>query len=244
MKENYRDLIERYFDDQLSEEERGEVERLRTSNVDFQQEFELFEKANKAVKISTLLDLKADVKSIHQEMKAPKQGKSINLKWWSLAAGIALLVGLWSYAQQFSNANIYADAYTPVEDYVTNMDQTVSEMERAMELLDHKDYDKAISAFEKLYSSTGNLTALFYEGHCYYEVGEYTKAIDHWNKVTNEYQPEAQWYTALVYLKLDDVERAKASLNQIVEAAADEKFVLKAKELNSKLSSPFRVLVF
>ena len=46
METKYTALIERYFDNELSPEEIAQVVKLNETEVDFQKEFELFEKAN------------------------------------------------------------------------------------------------------------------------------------------------------------------------------------------------------
>ena len=244
MKTNYTELIERYFDNQLSSEEVELVEQLKKVDSDFQEEFKLFEKSHQVVKLSTLLDLKEDIKSVHKQIDESNTFAVISAWWVGIAASTILFVMLGVYAQRYSNESLYAEAFTPIDDYITNMDNTVSEMEKAMDLLDQEQYDSASIAFHKIYKTTGSQVAIFYEGTCFYQANKLEEAIMSWNKISNDYQPEAQWYVALAYLKMDDIDNTIQTLNAIIDNNKDEKFVLKAQKLKTKLLSPFRKLVF
>jgi len=245
METKYTSLIERYFDQLLSPEEVDKVEQLKKTDSDFLQEFELFEKAHQALKLSTIIDLKAEIKGIHQKMDSSKRvGKIVKLRWVGIAASILLLVGFGFYAQDFSNQSLYSEAFTPVGDYITNMDNDLSELEKAMELFNKQQFDSSGQLFSKIYATTGNQVALFYEGHAHYQVGRLEQAIKILNKVSNNYKPEAQWYIALAHLKMGDDANAIETLNVIINNNQDEAFVLKAKKLKRKLTSPIRKLVF
>jgi len=243
METEYTSLIERYFDNLLSPEEMTRVEQLRKTDLNFQEEFELFEKAHQAIKFSTIIDLKAEIKGIHQGMNdSSKEAKTINLRWIAVAASILIIVSVGLYAQQFSNQNLYSEAYTPVSDYITNMDGDLSEMEKAMKFLDQKQFDSASYLFNNIYATTGEQSALFYAGHSHFQAGRIEKAIESWNKVSNNYQAETQWYVALAYLKLGNTENSLKTLTAIITKKEDEVFVRRAEKLKEKLSSPFRKL--
>jgi len=238
-------LIERYFDQLLSPEEMAKVEQLKKTDSDFLQEFELFRKTYQALKLSTIIDLKADIKEIHQRMgSSTRVARIVKLRWMSIAASILLFVGLGLYAQQFSNQNLYNEAFTPVGDYVTNMDNDLSEMENAIELFNNQQLDSAGQLFNKIYATSGVQSALFYEGHTHYQAGRLEQAIKSLNKVSNDYKPEAQWYISLAYLKMEDEANTLKTLNAIINNNQDEAFVLKAKKLKRKLTRPIRKLVF
>lgn len=245
METKYTTLIERYFDQLLSPEEIAEIEQLKKTDSDFLQEFELFKKTYQAVELSTVINLKAEIKGIHQKMDSPtKSAKIVQLRWIGIAASILLLAGFGFYAQQFSNQNLYSEAFTPVGDYVTNMDNDLSALEKAMEMFNKQQFDSASQLFHKIYATTGSQVALFYEGHTYYQTGRLQHAIKILNKVSNNYKPEAQWYVSLAYLKMEDNTNTIKTLNAIINDNQDEAFVIKAKKLKGQLTSPLRKLVF
>lgn len=244
MDTKYTTLIERYFDQQLSPEEKVEVEQLRATDLDFQEEFELFEKANQAVQLATAINLKEEIKDIHDSMEATSATPIFTFRRIGIAASVLLIVGFGVYAQQYSNQNLYDEAYAPVGDYVTNMDNEISQLEKAMELFDQQQYDNAQRAFNQIYTTTGDQIALFYAGHCHYQAGKFEEAISALSKIDNNYQAEAQWYIALAYLKLEKLDNTNNVLQSIIDNKQDEAFVLKAKRLKEQLASPLRILAF
>lgn len=245
METKYTSLIERYFDQLLSPEEIVEVERLKKTDLNFQQEFKLFEKSHQAIKLAAIISLKEEIKEIHQKMDtSTKKPRIIQFRRMGIAASILVLVGFGFYAQQFSNQNLYDAAFTPVGDYVTNMDDDLSEMEKAMKFFDQQQFDNSIQLFNSIYNTTGDQAALFYEGHSYYQAGRMQEAIESLNKVSNNYQPEAKWYVALAYLKMENEDSALKTLASIIRNNQDEAFVLKAKKLENDLLSPLRRFAF
>ncbi|MBL4708771.1 MAG: tetratricopeptide repeat protein [Flavobacteriales bacterium] len=245
MNTNYTTLIERYFDQLLSSEEMIEFEQLKKTDLDFLQEFELFEKSHQVIKLSTIIELKAEIRDIHQKMDtSAKTSRLIKFRRMGIAASVLFIVGLGLYAQQFSNQKLYDDAYTPVGDYITNMDKDISEMEEAMKFFDQQQFDRASELFNGIYATTGDQVALFYAGHSHYQAGRLDQAIESLNEVSNNYQAEAQWYVALAYLKLENVDNAISTLSSLIKNNKDEAFVLKAKKLKGELISPLRKLLF
>lgn len=237
-------LLERYFDGLLSPKEIEELNQLRQTDEAVQQEFELFEKAHQAVKLSTVIALKSEIKEIHQNMGTTKPSKVIPLIRLGIAASVLCILGIAFYAQRYSNQNLYEKAFSPVGDYVTNMDSDLSELEKAMSLFDQQQFDRASLAFENIYLETGDQVALFYAGHSHYQAGELHQAIESLEKISNSYRSEAQWYAALAYLKMDDTQNTLRMLEVILDQNEDEKFVLKATKLKNEMNSPLRNLVF
>lgn len=244
METKYTEFIERYFDGLLSAEEMKDFDRLKSNDEEFLKELELFKKANQAVRLSTIISLKSDIKQIHKDMEEVKKPRIISLIRIGVAASILLVVGIGFYAQSYSNRNLYNEAFSPVGDYITNMDDEFTDMEKAMELYDRNQFEKAKLLFTQVYDSTGDQVALFYVGHCEYQAGNMQKAIQDLSKVSNSYESEAQWYIALAYLKINDVDRSINMLDNIIDGNQDEKFTVKARQLKEKLSSPLRKLVF
>jgi TolA-binding protein len=245
MKTKYTALIERYFDNELSPEEIAQVAKLNETEVDFQKEFELFEKANEAIKLLTLSDLKEDIKVL-REKQTENTPRFRSLSWIKVAASILLLavVGVGFYAQQFSNESIYDSSYVPADDYITNMDAEMSAMEKALELYNKKDFSAAIDAFAEIKNTNPeNQVAKFYLGQSLLQAGQDEQAIKTLSQVSGDYHPEALWYVALAQLKMDNEAAALQSLERIISENKDEAFVIKAERLKRKLNSSFRKLV-
>jgi TolA-binding protein len=245
METKYTALIERYFDNELSPEEIAQVVKLNETEVDFQKEFELFEKANEAIKLLTLSDLKEDIKVL-REKQTENTPRFRSLSWMKVAASILLLavVGVGFYAQQFSNESIYDSSYVTADDYITNMDAEMSAMEKALELYNKKDFSAAIDAFTEIENTNPeNQVAKFYLGQSLLQAGQDEQAIKTLSQVSGDYHPEALWYVALTQLKMDNEAAALQSLERIISENKDEAFVIKAERLKRKLNSSFRKLV-
>ncbi len=245
MDTQYTTLIERYFDQLLSPEEELRFEQLKKTDPDFQAEFELFEKSHQALKLATIVHLKEEIKELHDNLPTSSNRPVIyRLGRLSIAASLLCIVGLTWYAQQFSNSNLYENAYTPVGDYITTMDNEFSDIEKAMKLFNDKNFDEATASFQRIFNQTGEQVALFYTGQSLFQANKPEEAITVLNQVTTNYKAEAQWYIALAYLKLDKDIKAQKVLEKIISEQEDDAFVLKATKLKDQLSSPFRVIAF
>jgi tetratricopeptide (TPR) repeat protein len=244
METKYTEFIERYFDGLLSPEELRDFDRLKKTDQVFQEELDLFEKTHKALRLHTINSLKSEIRQIHKSTGTAKQSKVLPLIRYGIAASVLLLVGIGFFAQQYSNQNIYEESYIPVGDYITNMDNELSDLEKAVTFFDQQQFDSAVVAFQQIYFETGDQLALFYQGQSLYQKGELTQAIECLRRVSNNYEPEAQWYVALAYLKMDNAEKTLQVLDRIISKNEDEKFVLQAKTLKQKLQHPLRKLVF
>ena len=243
METQYTTFIERYFDKDLTATELIEYQELLETNLDFQKEVELFEKALKAIKLKHISDMKDHVRSIRN--KKINSSTSSKLGWMRIAASIVLLavVGLGFYAQQYKASKLYENAYAPAGDYITNMDADMSTMEKAMELYNKEELTAAIEAFAEIENTNPeNQVAKFYLGQSLLQAGQDEQAIKTLSQVSGDYHPEALWYVALTQLKMGNETAALESLDHIIEENRDEAFVIKAGRLKRKLNSYFRKL--
>ncbi len=239
MESEYTTLIERYFDQRLLPLEHELVQDLLANNAEFKSEFELFEKANKAIELQALSDLKEQIRGMDKNQKSNTFGM---LK---IAANILLIafVSSFFYAQtQLSTSKIFDSSYESAPDYITDMGSNQDDLSKAMQLYNKKDYTAAIKAFTPLAKRSEEAT--FYLGQCYLETDNTNLAIESFSKIGGKYKPEAQWYLALAYLKAGNENATYITLDSIIESNEDEAFVLKAKSLNKKLNNPLRILIF
>lgn len=245
METQYTTLIERYFDEQLSQTEIAEYNQLLESNEDFQKEVELFEKAHQVVRLKHISDMKERVRNIRQAQTEASTSGGLGLM--KIAASILLIaaVSIGFYAQQFETGKLYQEAYSPAGDYITNMDAEMTPLEKAMEFYNKGDFETAIDAFATIEGKDPrNQEAKFYLGQSLLQAGQNEQAIETLLEVSGDYHPEALWYAALTQLKTGKEADALETLNHIIDENEDEAFVLKARGLKSKLESPLRKLVF
>ena len=242
MDTQYTPLIERFFDGELSPTEVKQYEELLETNEEFQKEVDLFEKAIKLLRLKNISDLKDSV----QRIDASRSKSTSTVGWMKIAASIMLLavVGMGFYSQKFSNDNLYKDAYSPANDYITNMDADLTSIEKALELYNTKQYPEAVGAFTTIeLSEPQNQIAKFYLGQSLLQMDQMEQAIKTLDKVSGDYWSEAKWYVALALLKQGKEAEAKKILLDIMDADEDEAFVLKAERLQNKINSPLRKFV-
>ncbi|MCO6498921.1 MAG: hypothetical protein J5I47_00905 [Vicingus serpentipes] len=95
-------------------------------------------------------------------------------------------------------------------------------LELGVKYLKNQEYQQAIAQFNLILAThPKDINALFYNGVCFYNIGEYNKAktlfdqtISNKNEVFNE---EAEWYKALTTIEIDKKE-AKQLLQAIIDA--------------------------
>ncbi len=98
--------------------------------------------------------------------------------------------------------------------YGINLKESMSDEDR---------WRKALELYKKSVETKPSSTALFYLGNCYYNLSDYTKAIEEFEKFTKKFRDE-KGLLPIVYQKLasayfnkGDKERAFATLNKLAE---------------------------
>ncbi len=165
---------------------------------------------------------------------------------YAFAAGIAILVGIIGVTRlmiKSSDSNcdaLFSQYYQPYQsDFASRSDEVVvNNLYLAFQAYETKDYDKAVELFSKVISVDESVQmAYFYRGVSSIETGDYKLAIESLSKLckneSNPYYSQAQWYTALTWLKLNNAELAKPHL--IWLASNDRYYGNKAKEILEKL---------
>lgn len=167
---------------------------------------------------------------------------------YSIAAAIALLVGIYSITQFLSNSskgsniNLFTEFYQSYQsDYINRSNQVaINDLYLAFQAYENHEYDKAIGLFTKVTDSDHSIIiAYFYKGISCIETNNLTVAVESFNKVlineANPYYAQAKWYIALTMLKLNNPKEAKVHLSWLV--ANDRFYGKKSKEILSKLNN-------
>jgi FimV-like protein len=237
--------IEQYFDGQLDDQTRKEVEDLVETDAEFKAEFELHKASHLLIDLKTLSDLKDSV----QKMDEERTSNSTRKFWkpWLAAASVVLIgvVGGLFYAQSFSDGNLYDAHFVAAKDYVSDLGSQESDLSLAMTTYNQKEFNQSEKQFLSLVSDSSHRSvARFYLGQIYLQTDEFSKAVDQFKLVEGMYSAEAKWYLALGYLASGDDAKARQTLEEIIQSNDDPKFVQSAKKLQGKLESPLRGLVW
>jgi tetratricopeptide (TPR) repeat protein len=215
MNNNYTnsDLLVQYLDNELSPEEKSELETQLNQNTAMQQELENLTLAKQAIRN---YGLKQKVGAIHIEMmkemtaaeKPAKTGmvRSIARRTMKIAASLLLVLlgfGVYQYLS-VSPDKLFAEKYQPYSLSVSRGAADTDAMEKAYL---EKNYTAVISTFTGL--SVAAQKESFLAGQAYLATKDYPNAIACFNKVlslntaakTTGFKDDTEYYLALSYLK-------------------------------------------
>ena len=222
-------LLYRYFSDQLTDDEQLLFNDLLEKDLEFKAQFEFENDLKRVINKNQKQNLKQKLIGFEKEIEA--KNKSISskprLKNWSIAASIALLIGLgWIAYSTFSGPdydNLYVanfETYPNTVYTITRSDADQSLERNAFAAYEASDYEKAAAAFLDLKTKNGSIHINFYLAQSYMHLGKDNEAIEILKSVIlndMEFKAEAHWYLALAYIKTKDEVKAVAMLNNLIE---------------------------
>jgi tetratricopeptide (TPR) repeat protein len=238
-------LAEKYIDQTASQQELGEIQQKLESDSSFKEEVVQLQAIKSILKAEDRANLYLELDGLFEQTVKPKSiqptksDKSFKRFILLMAACVSvMLVALISFQYLRQNpAELYADFYKPFK--VSNLRSEVKEgvYWSGVELYQKGDFGNALPVFEKSIEEQpekSNQTHLLI-GVCYLQLNQVEKAILEFDNVNvnNEYKQEANWYSALANLKLEETEKAKSILEAIV--SNNSLYSQKAKQLLEKM---------
>lgn len=222
-------LLLRYFSKQLTEEQEKTFHELLETDEEFKAQFEFENDLKCVIKKNENENLKQKLVDFEKGIDRSKQSSNSksSFKYWSMAASIALLMGLgWFAYNTFSGPDygeLYAanfEAYPNTVYTITRSDGEQSLERDAFAAYEAGDYEKAVTAFLDLKTKGGTTHTDFYLAQSYLHLGKDQEAIEALKRVIlNDmgFKAEANWYLALAYLKSEDEVNAITTLNRHIE---------------------------
>ncbi|MFN3851348.1 MAG: tetratricopeptide repeat protein [Spirosomataceae bacterium] len=235
-------LIEKYFENNLTESEKAQFEVLINSNATFKDAVEFEKNLKNAIHHKERNELKNQLKSIEKKQETKVVAMP---RWIWLAAASVIIVGaaLWLFIFKTpTNEDLFAQNFqvypNVIAPSVRGTSTTDGDKKLAFELYEQEKYKEAIEIFEKTAKETKEEYPAFYVGQCYMALGDYQKAISSFSGavLTDEKFPfdtQRKWYLALAYLKIGDKENAKLILELLTNYENVQ--TQKATELLEKL---------
>lgn len=158
---------------------------------------------------------------------------------WSAAASIVLLLasGLWFVTNNTgSPTDLFGEYYKPYEDMVTT--RGVDSPMEAMEYYNKGEFAKAEELYANLVSQNSNKLINVYYALSQFENNRPKEALKTFGEILNDqsasdYYELSHWYSAMIYLSLNDAENAKKQL-QLVKGRSSV-YTQKAKEILESL---------
>ncbi|MBR9855894.1 MAG: tetratricopeptide repeat protein [Algicola sp.] len=227
------ELIEKYFSNQLSDEEFGQLEQILEK--DDQLRDELYNELE--VKRAIVHEKHSTLKNRLQELDQNTKKKT---RWIPYAAAIALLIGIGSilYAPGPDYQGLYADTFEVYPNVINLVTRGGAEPKNsetiAFELYDAGNYDEAVRAFDSLYKKHPKDYLLFYKGVGLLAQDRTEEGIQalqsyDWELDGSDFTTASNWYLGLAHLKQEQVVQAKLFLEKV--AASESNLNTQAQEL-------------
>ncbi|MFI8605089.1 tol-pal system YbgF family protein [Cellulophaga baltica] len=227
-------LLEKFLNEKLNEKERLEFDVLMENDLDFKKEvlFQIDVKRSlTAIEDDDFRNLLSEFESEIRNKEAyinkdeHRKRNRFSFKW-VVAASITMLLLVGSFL--FTNLKT-----SPEELFTQNFKpyrNVIQPITRGESLNDNKfkaflayskgEYKQAIPLFNTLYSSEGESYYLFYEAISLIQLRQADKAVpllqEHL-KSQDALVDKTNWYLAMAYLQLQDIEQAKKTLKLIIE---------------------------
>lgn len=222
------DLIEKYHNGTLRTEENQAVKDRMASDPVFASMVEDYTDVIEGIRASGKEKFRAEVAGWEKELRAEEQQKSRSIgvffsKYWSIAAAlliVALVAVYFLVPQKAGGANeLYTAYFVPYDDVMTVREESNALLTEAIHFYNNKEYTAAAERFQNYVTENQNdLNAQFYLGLSLIESGKVNDGIDALGLVITGkglLKEQAEWYRALGYLKLGDIESCKKQLEEI-----------------------------
>jgi tetratricopeptide (TPR) repeat protein len=226
-------LISKYLEGELNPIEARDFEDALAQDHELQEELDLYREVDEALSDTEVLDLRAQLNEIHEELspqieKITRKSSKRVLRY-AVAASIAVVISLGTYSLFFKKVNdtkIVSQFYKPYDVTLVNRSantELTAVMGEALYLYDNGKYKEAIVLFEQILASNPELMAShLYSGISYMELKEYTRAGVSFNTVIeqndNLYIEQAEFYLGMVFILTEQRDKALEQFRKIKKA--------------------------
>jgi len=237
-KEMMHELIEKYFENQLTKEEKLEFDTLLTEDSAFKDEFEFYSELKNAVVVSERQKIKKEIQQFETVANRPV----FHLKrYLPYAAVLLVMLSLWFVFFSNNQTNLdlynsYFEAFPNVE--VSNTRSDINEktaLEEAFIAYDLEEYTKANTLFDLALITSKEDYIHFYKAISLMEINQHELALASFESInwSVKYKDKALWFQTLCYIKTNKIIKAKKTLKLLIENGSFK--TKEAKELLSKL---------
>jgi tetratricopeptide (TPR) repeat protein len=240
------ELVERYFDNELSAvETRSVIERLQTDRefkALFDQEKALIRSIRAAGLQKDLLHLKEVEKNLQKSLGERRSRLSGIQPWYyAIAAAIALFVvaTIWFIPGRETPEELFQSYFVPVGNVfeaTTRGSVEATERSAAFQAYDQGNYQVAAEVFNTLLSQEKEPAVLLLNANANLALGNAGTARENLIILIRDFDDfdmAAKWYLGLCYLKEGDIEQARSVLEEL--GGAEVFYTSKAKELLKKV---------
>jgi hypothetical protein len=233
------ELIEKYFDEELSEVDAATFERRLNTDDGFRTLVEQEKYLIGAIRMQGLTDELGQLKRMEATLKDPSLSflQTSNRRWYILAAAVVSLIIIARFALMppVTTESLYQDHFRPYPNIFEPQlrgEARADKRTEAFKAYDKRDYAQAATLFRALLQNQQDPGALLLLGNSNLMIGNTDEAIANFSQLVNEpseLSVQAKWFLSLAYLKKDDTTRALPLLKEL--AATDVSYAAKAREI-------------
>lgn len=226
MEEKIQDLMQAYLDGTLAEPALSEFKEQLKTDPSLNRTVEELQGIQNAMHALGAEALSGATREWEAELSTQKQATRVRRfsvrRILSIAAGVAVVTAFIFLLRKpnYSTSELFASYYAPYENLIVSRGQGDDViLERAMSAYDNQNYQRAVSLLQPYLEANPNeRSAALYLGIAQMELSNYGEAESHLMEALNDplYQQQADWYLALLYLRMDDVNKSSETLQKIV----------------------------
>ena len=240
-------LVEKYFDNELTENESAEFnERLKTEDH-FKQLVAREKTLIQGIRLEGLSKDLRFLKALEQNLEKEPTITS-HKTWYAIAATVSLLVavtaGLLIYNPKKTSDELFAQYYDKAyPSSVFNESNTrgsaaesMTMRAKAFDAYDREDYAQAAQLFTELLKAKQEPDLLLLLGNANLKLGHIEQAKQNFITLISDFDEldiPGKWFLSLCYLKSGDVDNARKVLEELGEMEVS--YATKAKELLKKV---------
>jgi len=209
--------IDQYLNGQLTEQEKKDFELSLEEDDELKALFEFVSDTQKAQAVNELTSLKAQLSNTESNYKRRRQ----NTRYLKVAASIILLATLgyfiYNATLQSADTTVLFDKYYKVyPNVVAPVSRDEETTDNIFTTYEKGNYQEVIDALGTVENPSD--TSSFYLGQAHMALGNYMPAIKAFDMINTAsgFYDQALWYRALANLKLQNLERCQADLQQLV----------------------------
>jgi hypothetical protein len=168
--------------------------------------------------------LKNTLQSVNSDYQLTTKKKYKKWFLYASAAVIALLISISVFYPTFSSQKLYADYIitTELPSFISREDSNQNSLVKAQQFFENKEYAKSLVIFknEKQVSEKQNATLYLYTGIAQMELNKFKDAEITFNELISSDlldAPKGKWYKALLYLKMEQIDKSKLLLKEIIK---------------------------
>ena len=218
---NHEVLIEKYFQNKLSKKELVAFSDLMKTDASFRDAVEFQSDLKRSIEHSEDERFRKFVAEL--EEKQPHNDRPSRIKYWLVAAGAAILLGISFFLSQSSHQNsrdLYAAYFKPYRNVIVPVERGNVKnnlQDDAFYAYENADYRVSDSLFVQLYDQTKAPYLLFYRAISLMELGRPEAAIpllEQHLETDDTLTDKTHWYLALAYLESGNTQKARFHLQK------------------------------